>query len=49
MNELQKVWVRAYEEYLAQAKARGQIGTSWVEGARIHADKVIESLKNLEN
>lgn len=49
MNELQKMWVRAYEEYLAQAKAEGRVGTTWVNGARVHADNVMASLKRLEN
>lgn len=49
MNELQKMWVKAYEDYLAEAKAEGRVGTSWVNGARVHADAVIAALKRLEN
>jgi hypothetical protein len=49
VNELQKMWVKAYEEYLAQAKAEGRVGTTWVNGARVHADNVMASLKRLEN
>lgn len=48
MNELQKMWVKAYDEYIKAIKDSGQMVTQYrLADAKEHADKVLQSLVKL--
>ncbi len=51
MNELQKIWVDAYQSYLEDCKSppyKPIPSTVDLDSARKHADRVLESLMKLQ-
>lgn len=54
MNHMQRMWIKAYQDYLNAAKANAEVRnkplpTTDVFMARKHADAVIQSIRELEN
>lgn len=50
MNHMQRMWIKAYQDYLDAVKSQGKpMHSTDVFMARKHADAVIQSLRELEN
>lgn len=50
MNHMQRMWIKAYQDYLDAVKNQDKpVHSNDVFMARKHADAVIQSLRGLEN